>query len=100
MPLFAAKADVEAQVCAECSCILPAVRLRWERASRVHVIAVHDVRPLEGELHSFEPFFVALCTCDAQPKVRSRESQAREDADQHARQTGGQVEPGLRRPVG
>ena len=66
----------------------------------MHVVAVHDVRPLEGEQHCFEPFFVALCTCDTPPRVRSRESEAREDAHQHAVRTGGHVEPGLVRPVG
>ena len=66
----------------------------------MHVVTVHDVRPLEGERHSFDPYFVALCTCDTQPKVRDAESVARKDAHEHAARTGGAVEPDVHRPVG
>ena len=66
----------------------------------MHVVTVYDVRPLESEGHCFEPYFVALCTCDTYPQVRDRESEAREDAQQHATQTGGHLEPEVHRPVG
>ena len=66
----------------------------------MHVVIVHDVRPLEGAGDSFDPYFVALCTCDTHPKVRDTESEARADAQEHAARTGGQMQAEVHRPVG
>lgn len=76
------------------------VRPPWRRRPAAHVVAVHDVRPLQDDRHGFEPFFIALCTCDALQDVRRLEPEAREDALVHAVRTGGRVEPEVRRPVG
>jgi hypothetical protein len=65
-----------------------------------HVVEVNDVRPFPGERRPWEPYFVALCTCNFSPQVRETEADARSDAQDHASATGGTLPPGLRRTVG
>ena len=76
---------------------MPLLRRRYRGP---HIVGVHDVRPLADEKHPWAPYFVALCTCDCPPQVRDTEDAARTDADHHAQETGGTVQPGLLRPLG
>jgi len=61
-----------------------------------HHAAVYDTQPLPGDKNQFEPYFVAICSCDWLGGIRESREEAFRDAFGHTEN----VDEEVKRPVG
>jgi len=72
----------------------------WARLSgskKKHWATVYDTRPIPGDKHQFEPYFVAMCDqCDWLDESHTRSEDAFKDAYSHTPH----VLDAMKRPIG
>ena len=73
----------------------PSLRTRAGRDAH-HEAVVHDVRPPPEEPGEYEPYFIAICSCDWVAEARASEAEARRDAAGHT----SNVREAVKRPLG
>ena len=69
----------------------PALRTRAGRDA-LHEATVHDVRAPAEHADEFEPYFIAMCSCDWVGEAKASEPEARLEAQQHTANVREEVE--------
>lgn len=68
----------------------------FKRKRGEHRAAVYDTRPIPGDKHQFEAYFIAICDCGWAGDARESSDEALRDAYEHTPT----VEEVVQRPVG